>query len=639
MARQRRGDYWGGRAAQKARAHMATLLPAPCGQCGVMIDPTDPWVVGHIKDRATHPELTWDPTNWRHEHRSCSDRTGQSVVIAKARADLARELGTPAYAAEIATDQPALFPTGSPAPTAPPRPFPLFPTGTHSGSIEPRDDLRWDPDYLAGFPWLQGFSTVPEDAAPPLYMSPVHPAAVCSYGWDGCTHNADKPAAVAWIESELRLTLRWWQRLAIVRQLEHRADGSLCYREVDESCPRRAGKSVRLRGCALWRMDNAELFGEVQTVVHTGSDLAICREIQRGAWSWAERRGWTVGRANGKEALETSSEDRWLVRAQDAVYGYDVCYGLVDEGWDVRPDTVSEGLEPAMLERHSPQLHITSTAHRRATSMMRTRIANALTIDNPEVLVLIWAAPDGADPADPEVWRAASPHWSEDRRRMIASKYAQALAGEADAHADDLDPLEAFRAQYLNMWRLRAAKAGRGDPVITAEDWAARAVDTPAGVPVSAALESWFSRGVSVALGYRYAGDAITVVVTDHPDLASAVREIRRSGYRGTVTVGSSLATDPALAGVKVRKGEGQVRAAVQEITRLARSGAIRHDGGEHLAEQLLSVRTLPGADGPRMASTGRADAIKAAVWAATSARRPSVGRPRVILPRATVAA
>ena len=40
-----------------------------------------------------------------------------------------------------------------------------------------------------------------------------------------------------------------------------------------------------------------------------------------------------------------------MVKAQDAVYGYDVCLGLVDEGWDVKPDTVNEGLEPAALEK------------------------------------------------------------------------------------------------------------------------------------------------------------------------------------------------------------------------------------------------------------------------------------------------
>ncbi|MEU8220906.1 terminase [Micromonospora taraxaci] len=330
-------------------------------------------------------------------------------------------------------------------------------------------ELAWDPVRLAEYEWLRPLLEVPEDAAPPLAMSLPPEDAVGSYGAD----------AVAWIESSQRITLRWWQVLAITRQLEHREDGSLCHRVVVESAPRRAGKSVRVRGVALWRMAHPELFGEVQTVIHTGSDVAICREIQRGAWRWAEEvAGWTVSRSNGKEALETPTEDRWLVRAQRAVYGYDVCLGIVDEGWNVSPDTVSEGLEPATLERQSPQIHLTSTAHRRATSLMRSRLQVALAGGDEDTLLLLWAAPPGSDPGDPEVWRSASPYWSEDRRRLIEDKYTKALAGEADPQADDPDPMAGFTAQYLNIWPLRELP----DPAIDPAAWQgcldAAAVDT-----------------------------------------------------------------------------------------------------------------------------------------------------------------
>lgn len=491
-----------------------------------------------------------------------------------------------------------------------------------SDDLVVRAELSWSPDRLADFPWLRPFLTVPDDAAPPLAMSLPAEDAVGSYG----------AAAVAWIEETQRLTLRWWQALAITRQLEHRADGSLCHRVVVESAPRRAGKSVRVRSLALWRMAHPELFGETQTVIHTGNDVAICRDVQRGAWRWAEEvAGWTVSRANGKEAMETPDGDRWLVRAQRGVYGYDVCLGIVDEGWDVAPDTVSEGLEPATLERSSPQLHLTSTAHRRATSMMRTRLQVALGSEDPDTLLLLWAAPAGADPGDPEVWRAASPHWSEDRRRMIADKYAKAVAGEADPQADDPDPMAGFEAQYLNRWRLRTAKVERGDPVVSAEDWAELAEDTPEGPPAAAAVESWFSDGVSLALAWR-AGDGVVVSVRDLPDLSNVREALTETGFRGRAKVGASLLDDPALAGVRATKGAGRTGAAVAELRRLLDEGVFRHDGGELLTEQVLAARTTPGADGPRMVSTGAADAIKAAVWAATECRRPSVGKPRLIV-------
>jgi hypothetical protein len=319
-------------------------------------------------------------------------------------------------------------------------------------------DLSWNPRRLRKYEWLRPLLKVPGDASPPLAMSLPPRDAVGSYGAE----------AIEWIEVSQKIKLRWWQALAITRQLEHREDGSLCHRVVLESAPRRAGKSVRVRGIALWRMAHPDLFGEVQTIIHTGSDVAICREIQRGAWRWAEEvAGWKVSQANGKEAIETPGADRWLVRAQRAVYGYDVCLGIVDEGWNVAPDTVSEGLEPATLERQSPQLHLTSTAHRLATSLMRSRLRTALAGEDDDTLLLLWAAPAESDPGDPKVWRSASPYWSEDRRRLIADKYVKALAGEADPQADDPDPMAGFTAQYLNIWPLQEVP----DPAITPRAW------------------------------------------------------------------------------------------------------------------------------------------------------------------------
>jgi hypothetical protein len=455
-------------------------------------------------------------------------------------------------------------------------------------------------------------------------MSPPPADAVGSYGAE----------AIRWIENIQPISLRWWQRLAITRQLEHGADGSLCHRTIVESTPRRAGKSVRLRGLALWRMAHADLFGEVQTILHVGSDLHVCREIQRQAWRWAEVNGWTVMRANGKECIESPHGDRWLVRAQDATYGYDVCLGLVDEGWDVQPGTVTEGLEPGLLERSSPQLHLTSTAHRRATSLMRTRLTEALTTPDPETLLLLWAAPPGSDASDPEVWRAASPHWSEDRHRMIASKYMAALAGQSDPQADDPDPMRGFESQYLNVWQLRPSAARRGDALVTEEAWAWLEDVAPDTAPDSVAVEGWFSEGVSVARAWLV--DAQVVVsVTDHPDLASAAAAVTDSGFRGVVTVGAGLAEDRALASLRVRPGKGRTAQAVQDLLRLLAEGSLAHTTNTHLTEQVLAVRTQPGPDGPRVISRGRADALKATAWAVASAQTKTTGKQRILLPNA----
>ena len=493
---------------------------------------------------------------------------------------------------------------------------------------EARDGLSWA-DLCRDAPqWLKPYLEVPGDAAPPLWVSGVHPDAVGSMG----------PAAIEWMESNVMergrpLRLRWWQKLAIVLQLQHRADATLCWRVILESGPRRIGKSVRLRGMALWRLANGPtLFEPEQLVLHTGKDLAIVREVMRKAWAWAQPLDdWDIKRGMTEPEVSYLGVNRWVARSKDSTTGYDACLALCDEAWDVSPSSIDDDLEPTMLERESPQLVLTSTAHRRATSLMRGRILDALATDDGETLLLVWAMPPGADPGDETAWRAASPHWSDDRHRMIGSKYAKALAGEADPEADDPDPMQGFIAQYGNVWRFRERRQQRGESVTTEARWgdlvAAAGVNTPDG----AAIESWFGRGVSLALAWRLDDERVVVSVSDHVELDTAVDALKASGYRGRTVLGTSLMTDPAARRLNRGKGEARTAAAVHDLTRLLAEDVVRHDGGAHLTTQVLAVRMLPGADGPRMVSSDRADAVKAAVWAVRSARS-KLGKPRVVV-------
>jgi hypothetical protein len=428
--------------------------------------------------------------------------------------------------------------------------------------------------------------------------------------------------AVPWIEREMRMSLRWWQRLKLVRRLEHRADGTLCFREIVSSGPRRIGKSVELRGHALWRVHHGYLlFGEEQVVIHTGSDMAICREIQRGAWRWAEDKGWVVTRNNNNHGIEAPG-GRWLVRSQDAVYGYDIMLALVDEGWNVKPDTVSEGLEPATMERQSPQIDKTSTAHRRATSLMRLAISDAMTQTDPRTLLLLWGALLGADSSDRAVWRAASPHWSTDREQLMEAKYRKALAGEEDPELDDPDPMKGFESQYLNIWRL-AERVTIGNPVITAADWKGLRGAAPDRPADAVAVEAWYADGVCVARAWRPpAGGPVAVSVTDFPDIPAAAAELATYGLGRPALVGAALTDHAAwrMNGVRVTKMSDSTRSQVGDLIRYLGERGFRHDGGTELSSQVLALRTSPGSDGPRIRSMERADGIKAAMWAVAAA-------------------
>jgi hypothetical protein len=451
---------------------------------------------------------------------------------------------------------------------------------------------------------------IPDDASWPRYMTPPHPDAVDSYGRD----------LEDWLLAEQGIELRWWQKLATRRQLEHDATGELCWETVVDSTSRRSGKSTRIAGLATWRMAHQEMFGEVQTIIHTGSDLPICREIQRRAWRWAEETAhWVVMRANGKESIETPTGDRWLVRSQNGVYGYDCSLGVVDEGWDVPPEVVDEGIEPALLERRMPQLVLTSTAHRRATPLMRRKIAVALSGmgEDWDVLLMLWGAPRDADIGDPAVWKEASPHWSAHREKLISGKYERAMRGEADPEADDLDPIEGFRAQMLNVWpEPSALKPLPGEPVVSTDEWEHLNGYVP-GTPTVAAIEGWFQQGAALTLAEQLPDGRVGVSTVTFGDTPAAVAAAQASGAP-TVLVGKSLA--PGLVGVEAVGGT--TRQAVLDLRRFVDDGLLRHDGSEALTAQVLALRTVASSDGPRLASKDRADGVKSCAWAVERARQ-----------------
>jgi hypothetical protein len=571
-------------------AALNLLGELPCGRGTGTIRPGDNWDLGHRIDRAlggTDTDGLWP----EHATRTPGCCEGNRNAGARLGNQLRRSSGT-------------------------------TPTREHAGlaaSLSPGRERAYvddgvpvfDPTSLEGVPWLADLLEKPDDAAWPRHMSPVHPEAVGTYGLD----------LEKWIEETQGVSMRWWQRLAGRMQLQHRADGSLCVATVVESGPRRIGKSVRLRSNATWRMQHgAGLFGERQLVLHTGRDLAIVREIQQNVWRWAEEiAGWRVARANGKEAIENQAGDRWLARALSAVYGYDVTLGMVDEGWDVPPAAIEEGLEPAAMERQSAQIVLTSTAHRKATPLMPRAISSALAGmgEEHETLLLLWAADPRAAPGAESTWRSASPHWSEDRRKLIASKYEKALRGEVDPAAEDPDPMEGFRAQYLNIWPAKTVRVP-GDPVVDGDEWAGRGGYVPGKGRTVVAVESWYASGVSVAVAEVLDDGRVGVRVEGFENVPAAAARVAEL-TPGVLLAGKSLLRDPAFTAAEGQ--QGRARQAVEDFRRLVDDGVLVHDGSPLLAEQVEDVRVARGTDGLRIVSKGRVDAIKAATWAAQRAR------------------
>ena len=162
----------------------------------------------------------------------------------------------------------------------------------------PASDKRWR------VPWLEALAGVPADAVWPRLMTVPHPRAVDSLGPEFC----------AWALTRTGRPLRWWQRLVATRLLELDADGRLVWETMVLHDGRGSSASRwLLRELLLWRIHQGERFGEPQDVLHTGKDLAVCKEVQRPARIWAkapadgvpgpggqrpggDRAGWRTGR-------------------------------------------------------------------------------------------------------------------------------------------------------------------------------------------------------------------------------------------------------------------------------------------------------------------------------------------------------
>ena len=529
--------------------------------------------------------------------------------------------------------QPAtLSPTPSPGPdngrVAPgPEPVPPGP-----------GDVAWD-----RAPWVSDLLPIPPDATWPRLMSGPHPEAVGSYGIE----------LAAWSSERTGVTLRWWQRLAVIRILEYREDGSLVWPWWLVSTARQVGKSWVLRELNLWRIHQADLFGEPQLVLHTGKDLPVCREVQRPARAWAraqvQRGDWgvrgdqapyTVREANGMEEIELLDGSRWMVRGKTSVYGYSASLGVVDEAWKVGPEVVEDGLEPTMVERASAQLGLLSTAHRMATALMPARRESALAqlVEPRDILLLEWSAPEEAKLDDRTAWRMASPHWTVRRERLIDAQHERALVAGASDDPDEPDPVEAFRSQWLNIWSTREVAGHRIEALMSPEAWAAAAVLdwTPDGPP-TLVIEDNYGRGAAAILATRSAGGPVVVwgeVFASRGEAWGWI-ELRaaEAGGRALLLTGPGLEADPDGTAIPVESrttvGPQNLRHGLALLRESVATGRLAHDGGRALAEQVHSARVAPSASGGlALSGIARVDLVRATAWAVGSLLRAAEPAP-----------
>lgn len=586
---------WTGRARDEVRAQMARTLPTGCGVCGRVVAPGMPFAVGHSVPRVVAPELTWDPANWRVEHRECSDAGGTLAAKMKATYDTLRRAGTDhPTAVNLAVRGHGVALAPRPAAASPEQ------MGHENAPATVWADVS---DTLP-----PSLAAVPPDGVPPRYMTARHPRAVGSYGEEFLEWAEDTQG----IHPRRTEGLRWWQTMAAWRALEHDIDGLLVWRNVLMTVSRQVGKSWLLRAIMLWRIQKGLDWGEPQQVLHVAHKSLAAMEVWRPAARWAVAEpGFKTRWATGEQCIEFMDDgSRWMIQAanEGAGVAFSLSMILVDEAWRISRTIVDGALDPTLAESYNPQLWLVSTAGDSNSDLFGTYRSRALrTLTDPDNTLLIeWSAPDDADITSPETWRMASPLWTPRRESEVGEKLNKTEVIE-------------FRQQWLNQWvQESGAQREDGTVQLISDPMLDKIEMNAAMVPIVAAIESWpGDGGVTLATAGALGDGSVLVSAQECASVSEAAAEAQGLGVQ--VLAGKSLLSDPLLAQAESRLGTSA--RALAWLQRAMDEGWLYMVPSPVLREQVTAARVSRVAEGVRVRTQGRLEAVKAVMWAAEYAR------------------
>ena len=392
--------------------------------------------------------------------------------------------------------------------------------------------------------------------------------------------------AADWLSNVYGMDLFAWQRYALDRALEHDKDGHLVWSTVLITVGRQNGKSWLSRGLCLWRMHSAELFGEVQTVLHIANKRSTAMEVMRPAGHWAvEKYGKTSVRwGNERSGIELPSGDRWIVSAsnENSGVGYSISMCFADEAWQIPRNVIDQSIGPTMVMREQPQLYLVSTAGDSNSDLMivyRTRALDRLTEDEgASVLLLEWSAPPEAHPDLVSTWKWGSPEWSDKREAFLTQQHANVEESS-------------FRREYLNQW---VTKANHWLKPAWWRDTLDEDVPLPAEGVWSIAVESDFDgQGHAVAIAAPNEEGHIVTRVTTHRTMKQVderLAEIRAEHPSLYILVTPGY-VDRLTSRFDGLVGQREAVAATQVLQDLFSRTQIRHDGNIILQEHFAGTR------------------------------------------------
>jgi hypothetical protein len=205
------------------------------------------------------------------------------------------------------------------------------------------------------------------------------------------------------------------------------------------------------------------------------------------------------------------------------------------------------------------------------------------------------------------------------------------LAGEVE-DPEEPDPVQSFRAQWLNQWPRKVSDAGGpAEPLLPDGVWLGLAEESVQGVgPIWIGVEDDYGLGAAVACCRRCEDGRLELDGWLRGDWDSAMLDVGAlvDGYSvRRLLVGASLmGRIPArLRALAERRGSSETRIGLALLRDLALSGQVVHDVlTRELDETLALAMVKEGATGLALFAKGPTHLVRAVVWALAAAHRPA---------------
>lgn len=433
--------------------------------------------------------------------------------------------------------------------------------------------------------------------AAPLFATPRDPSLRSAGG------------RVAIVAEALGTPLMPWQRLVADVATEQTPEGRYRYPIVVVTVPRQSGKTTLMRAVGVERAiayPDAPVFYTAQT----GKDARErWRDLVKQLRASAFRSQIDVRQAAGSERVifPNASEFRCFAPVGAGLHGYTPPTVMLDEVWahdDAKGEELMGAIVPAQITIPHRQLWLVSTAGTSASGFLRKWVeAGRAGADG--VALFEWAAPDTADPYDPDTWRTYHP--ALDYRRPDGSVQ---LTVDDLANAAEQNSRAEFERAYLNRWTVTESV------LIPAEVWRdlGDELDTPDASDVvltydvahdrrSASIVATWRTGTQVATRVVMREEGVAWLVPAIEDLVSRRAPLALAADDGGPT---RQATDALLRSNVLRDAGVTVKALAPREFAMACGSflssidtrAFRHDGSDVLADAAAGLVTRPMSDG-----------------------------------------